>query len=137
MSAITTDSPALRALTTDIVAAYVSKNHVAAGDLPGLVTTVHGALAGLVGAAPAPVEEEPKPTPAEIKKSIKPDWLISFIDGMSYKTLKRHLASHGLNPDSYRARYGLPADYPMTAPSYSARRSELAKQVRLGQRAAA
>ncbi|MFC6790598.1 MucR family transcriptional regulator [Methylobacterium komagatae] len=132
MSTITNDSPVLRAMTTDIVAAYVSKNHVAAGDVPGLVATVHAALAGLVGAAPAPVEELPTLTPAEIKKSIKPDGLISFIDGRPYKTLKRHLSSNGLNPDSYRARFGLPADYPMTAPSYSARRSELAKQLGLG-----
>ena len=125
-------------LTTGIVAAYVAKNHLPASELPGLVGTIYGALSGLGAVERANVAQAaPEPlTPAEIKKSIKPDFLISFIDGLSYKTLKRHLSSHGLNPDSYRVRFGLPADYPMTAPSYSARRSELAKQLGLGQRTA-
>lgn len=82
---------------------------------------------------PAPAEEVvEKPTPAQIRKSITPDALISFIDGKQYKMLKRHLRAHGLDPHAYRERYGLPADYPTTAPSYSEQRSALAKGLGLG-----
>ena len=72
------------------------------------------------------------PSAAQIRKSINPDGIVSFIDGKTYKTLKRHLTSRGLDPKSYRARYGLPADYPMVAPSYAAQRSALAKTIGLG-----
>ena len=77
-------------------------------------------------------EPETKVSSAEIRKSIKPDGLVSFVDGKSYKTLKRHLTSHGLDPKSYRDRYGLPADYPMVAGEYAERRSALAKAIGLG-----
>ncbi|MBP1180012.1 MucR family transcriptional regulator [Methylobacterium sp. PvR107] len=120
--------------TANIVASYVRGNHVAASDLPGLIRSVHGTLVGLVSGAtavPSPESTE-KLTPAQIKKSITPDALISFIDGRSYKTLKRHLSAHGLEPRAYRARFGLPDDYPMTAPSYAAQRSALAKSIGLG-----
>ena len=122
-------------LAADIVAAYVSNNPVRTADLPDLIRNVHAALNGLVtGAAQATEEVAPeKPTPAQIRKSVMPDGIISFLDGKSYKTLKRHLSSHGLDPHSYRQRYGLPADYPMVAPSYAAMRSELAKSIGLGQ----
>ena len=83
-------------------------------------------------AEPARVELE-KPTPAQIRKSITHDGLVSFVDGKTYKTLKRHLTGAGLDPASYRQRYGLPSDYPMTAPSYSEQRSALAKSLGLGQ----
>ncbi len=77
-------------------------------------------------------EKAHRPTNAEIRKSIGRDGLVSFIDGKVYKTLKRHLSSHGLDPESYRERFGLPSDYPMVAPSYAARRSALAKEIGLG-----
>ncbi|QGY05036.1 MucR family transcriptional regulator [Methylobacterium mesophilicum SR1.6/6] len=126
-------------LAGDIVAAYVSNNPVPAAELPALIARVHGAIAGLVAgtltvetgaAAPADVD---KPGAAQIRKSVRPDGIVSFIDGKTYKTLKRHLTSHGLDPKSYRERYGLPADYPMVAPSYAEQRSALAKAIGLGQ----
>jgi predicted transcriptional regulator len=122
-------------LAADIVAAYVSNNPVRTTDLPDLIRSVHAALNGLVGGVAQPTEEiaPEKPTAAQIRKSVMPDGIVSFLDGKSYKTLKRHLSSHGLDPHSYRQRYGLPADYPMVAPSYAAMRSELAKSIGLGQ----
>ncbi len=121
-------------LAGDIVSAYVSNNSVPSADLPALISSVHAALSGLggvteVSAAPEAVE---KPSPAQVRKSITPDAIISFIDGKAYKTLKRHLGTHGLDPHSYRQRYGLPNDYPMVAPSYAAQRSALAKSIGLG-----
>lgn len=84
--------------------------------------------------APAPAEEVEKPTASQIRKSITPDHLISFIDGQKYKTLKRHLTKHGLTIEGYRERYGLPTDYPSVSSNYSAQRSQLAKTLGLGQR---
>lgn len=120
-------------LTTEIVAAYVGKNPIQASELPNLIRSVRDALrSDAPAAAPAePVIE--KPNPAQIKKSVTPDAIISFIDGKSYKSMRRHLTTHGLNPDSYRQRYGLPVDYPMVCPNYSVQRSNLAKQLGLGQ----
>src|SRR4051812_27417275 len=120
-------------LAADIIAAYVSNNSVPVAELPALIGHVHAALNGLAnGASQATEEEVEKATPAQIRKSITPDALISFIDGKPYKTLKRHLAGHGLDPHSYRQRYGLSADYPMVAASYAAQRSELARAIGLG-----
>lgn len=120
--------------TVDVVAAYVSNNSVPTAELPALIASVHEALnrvaSGPVAQATETVE---KPTPAQIRKSIRPDGLVSFIDGKSYKTLKRHLTKHGLDPHTYRERYGLPADYPTTSANYSAQRSALAKSLGLGQ----
>ena len=118
-----------------IVSAYVAHNSLAMSELPGLIGHVHAALSGLgkETAANPPIAASDKATPAQIRKSITPGALISFIDGKSYKTLKRHLTVHGLDPRSYRERYGLPADYPMVAPSYAERRSALAKAIGLGQ----
>ncbi|MDP4023891.1 MucR family transcriptional regulator [Methylobacterium sp. NEAU 140] len=128
--------PDIIEFTGDIVAAYVSNNPVPVSELPALITRVHAAISGLgmggVGAAPAEAEVE-KPTPAQIRRSVQPDGIVSFLDGRAYKTLKRHLTSQGLTPDGYRARYGLPADYPMVAPAYSQARSNLAKAIGLGQ----
>ena len=119
-------------LTADIVAAYVSKNSVRPADLPALLADVHAAIAGL-NSAPASAEPKvEKLTPSQIRKSITPDALISFIDGKPYKTLKRHLTGNGLTIEEYRARYGLPRDYPTTAASYSALRSEMAHKIGLG-----
>lgn len=119
----------------DIVAAYVSNNPVPASELPALIGNVHAALANLLGGARvAAVPEEPveQPNPAQIRKSITDSGIVSFIDGRSYKTLKRHLTKHGLTPQAYRQRYGLPTDYPMVAPGYAAQRSALAKEIGLG-----
>ena len=127
----------LSSLTADIVSAYVSNNKVEPGKLADVIADVHRAL-GSVGQAPAPVEpESPKPTTGEVRKSRTPDYLISFVDGRRYKSLKRHLSTHGMTPDEYRSRFGLPKDYPMVAESYSAQRSALAKTLGLGRKAAA
>lgn len=119
--------------TAGIVAAYVSNNHVQVGELSALIAATHAALAGLGQHAAAAEPEIERPTPAQIRKSITNDSLISFEDGKPYKTLRRHLTQHGLTPEAYREKWGLPRDYPMTAPSYSAKRSELARALGLGQ----
>ncbi|MDH3030032.1 MucR family transcriptional regulator [Methylobacterium fujisawaense] len=119
-----------------VVTAYLSNNAIPHTSVPPLLATVHGALFALTDrpkAAEIPYEQ---PTPAQIHRSVRPDGIVSFIDGRSYKTLKRHLTAHGLTPASYRVRYGLPEDYPMTAPGYAERRSEIAKAIRLGRNAA-
>ncbi|MDR7039655.1 putative transcriptional regulator [Methylobacterium sp. BE186] len=121
-------------LAADIVAAYVSSNSLPLTDLPALISSVHAALSGLTAeSAEAEAESASRPTPAQVRKSITPDALISFIDGKPYKTLKRHLSTHGLDIHAYRQRYGLPNDYPSTAANYSAQRSQLAKSLGLGQ----
>ena len=130
----------LTALTAELVAAYVSNNPVPTAELPALIARVHGAIAGLVsgtltaepGGTTAQVEVD-RPSAAQIRKSVRPDGIVSFLDGKTYKTLKRHLTSHGLDPKSYRDRYGLPSDYPMVAPAYAEQRSALAKAIGLGQ----
>ncbi len=122
-------------LAADIVAAFVSNNKLAPSELPQLILSVHKALTE----AGAPVAEpDPAPTPAiSIKKSVTADHLISLEDGKKYKSLKRHLTSRGMTPDEYRAKWGLPKDYPMVAASYSAQRSNLAKTLGLGRKALA
>jgi predicted transcriptional regulator len=118
-------------ITADIVSSYVANNSVHRGDLPSVIASVHAALQDL--AAPKQAEPE-KPEPRiSIRKSITPDFLISLEDGKQYKTLKRHLGKLGLTAEEYRAKWGLPADYPMVAPSYAAKRSELARSSGLGQ----
>ncbi|WP_336491291.1 MucR family transcriptional regulator [Methylobacterium nigriterrae] len=121
-----------------IVSAYVAHNHVAAGELPGLIQTVHTSFLSLSQPTAATTETEvEKPTPSQIRKSVTPDAIFSFIDDKPYKTLKRHLGKHGLDPYSYRQRYGLPTDYPMVAANYAAQRSELARATGLGRTGAA
>lgn len=121
-------------LAGDIVSAYVSNNPVRTADLPDLIRQVHSALQALAtgAATAAPEAEIEKPSAAQVRKSVTPEGIVSFIDGKTYKTLKRHLGMHGFDPHSYRQRYGLSADYPMVAPEYAARRSELAKSIGLG-----
>lgn len=119
-------------LTTQIVTAYAAGNHLAATELPGLIKGVHASLQGLASESAQPAEKQRVPTPAEIRRSIQPDGLISFEDGKAYKTLRRHLARLGLTPEAYRAKWGLPVDYPMTASDYSAQRSQLARDLGLG-----
>jgi predicted transcriptional regulator len=122
-------------LTADVVAAFVSNNSISATDLPGLIASIHAAIAGL--SAPAPAPEAEKPVPAvPIKKSVTPDYIISLEDGRQYKSLKRHLTGRGLTPADYRAKWGLPRDYPMVAANYAARRSEMAKAIGLGRKPA-
>lgn len=120
-------------LTVAIIAAYVSNNSVPATELPALISSVHAAIGGLGKPAEMEAPDVEKATPAQIRKSIHPDGLISFIDGKTYQTLKRHLTRHGLDMPDYRQRYGLPADYPSTAPGYSEKRSALARSLGLGQ----
>ncbi len=120
------------ALAADIVSAYVTKNAVPQAELPALIGSVHAALRG--AANPIEVNAAEKPTPAvPIEKSVSPEFIISLEDGKRYKSLKRHLRGRGLTPEQYRAKWGLPKDYPMVAPSYAAKRSELAKSHGLGQ----
>lgn len=121
-------------LAGDIVSAFVSNNPVRPVDLPDLIRSVHAVLNGLASgaAAVAPEAEIEKPNAAQIRKSVMPNGIVSFIDGKTYQTLKRHLTGHGLDPQSYRQHYGLPGDYPMVSPDYAARRSELAKSFGLG-----
>jgi predicted transcriptional regulator len=109
-------------LTATIVASYVERNRLAPAEIEPLIRSVYAALA-MLGQGPAVPEAEEKPTATQIKRSIRQDALVSFIDGRPYKLLKRHLNAHGLTPAEYRARFGLPTDYPMTAPDYTAKRS--------------
>jgi predicted transcriptional regulator len=121
-------------LTTSIVSAYVSNNHVQGAEIATLIAGTHAALAGLGQGAETEATAVEKLTPAQIRKSITPDALISFIDGKPYKTLKRHLTGNGMTIEQYRERFGLPRDYPTTAASYSAMRAEFARSNGLGNR---
>lgn len=121
-------------LAADIVSAYVSKNSVTVGDLPSLIGDVHAALMRVSnGAAEAPAEA-PKPA-IPIKKSITPEYIICLEDGKKFKSLKRHLRTqYDMTPEQYREKWGLAADYPMVAPNYAQARSQLAKNMGLGQK---
>ncbi|MBS3849156.1 MucR family transcriptional regulator [Devosia sp. J2-20] len=123
-------------LSTEIVSAYVSHNALSPSDLPKLIAEVHGALRTLsTNEAPLPVEELKPAVP--VRKSVAADYIICLEDGKKFKSLKRHLRTHyNLSPEEYREKWGLPADYPMVAPSYSATRSKLAKDNGLGRKAA-
>ena len=121
----------LKELTAQVVAAYVSHNPIASAALPFLLADVYDALSAIGTTAQEP-KKEPLTPAVSIKKSITPDFLICLDDGQKCKTLKRHLAALGMTPAEYRAKWGLPRDYPMTAPNYSARRTELARAARLG-----
>jgi len=120
-------------MTADIVSAYVGNNEVGAADLPTLIHAVHGALKG-VSATSEPVEAAAKEPAVPIKRSVTPEFLICLEDGRKFKSLKRHLRTkYNMSPEDYRAKWGLPKDYPMVAPNYARARSELAKQMGLGQ----
>jgi predicted transcriptional regulator len=119
-------------MTADIVASFVSNNKVSSEELTDVIRSVHKAVTGLSGPNGAAPAERPKPA-APINKSVQNDYIICLEDGKKLKMLKRYLRStYGLSPDEYRKRWGLPADYPMVAPSYAARRSEFAKKIGLG-----
>lgn len=125
---------ALLTLTADIVAAHVSNNSVAVSDLAGLIAKVHTALAGLGTPTSAPVAEL-KPA-VSVRASIKPAHIVCLEDGKKMKMLKRHLMTdHGLSPAGYRAKWNLPADYPMVAPDYAETRRALAVKIGLGTKA--
>jgi predicted transcriptional regulator len=125
----------LAELTADVVSAYVANNPLPAASLPELIASVHASLSGLGGPIAAPAEpQEPAVNP---KRSVHPDHIICLEDGKKFKALRRHLnTEHGMTPEAYRAKWDLPGSYPMTAPNYSDRRSELAKAIGLGRKAA-
>ncbi len=117
----------------EIVAAFVKRNQVPSTELPALIASVSQSLASL-GQAPAATPAALNPA-VSIRQSIRPDYLVCLDCGQKSKMLKRHLTTaHGMTPDEYRAKWGLPSDYPMTAPNYAAKRSELAKSIGLGRR---
>ena len=120
-------------MTTDIVSAYVGNNTITAADLPSLIQSVHKALAQVsTGEEAAP--QAPQEPAVSVRKSITPDYLICLEDGRKFKSLKRHLRTkYDMSPEEYRAKWNLPKDYPMVAPNYAKARSDLAKQMGLGQ----
>lgn len=119
-------------LAGKIVASYVGSNTIAADALPGLISTVYGALKG-VNAPPAPEEPKEVVPAVPVKRSVFPDYIVCLEDGKKFKSLKRHLrTSYNLTPEQYRVKFGLAPDYPMVAPNYAAQRSELAKKIGLG-----
>ena len=131
-----TDQDNLVETTAKIVTAYVSNNRMMASDLPTLINSVFQTVAGVNGAGMAHAGEPPKPV-VSIKRSVTDDYIICLEDGKKFKSLKRHLrTSYGLTPEQYRAKWGLPADYPMVAPAYAAQRSKLAKAIGLGRTSA-
>ncbi|BCG92176.1 MucR family transcriptional regulator [Mesorhizobium sp. 131-2-1] len=122
-------------LTAHIVSAYVEKNRLPAAGLSDLIASVSASISSL-GQPPAPVAAPLVPA-VNPRRSVTPDYIICLEDGKKFKSLKRHLGVHfGLTPEAYRTKWGLPADYPMVAPNYAASRSELAKSIGLGRKAA-
>lgn len=119
-------------MTTEIVSAYVGNNTIAAGELNELIVSIHDSLHNLTTGG-VEVEPEPIKPAVPVRRSVTPDYLICLEDGKRLKMLKRHLrTTYGLSPDDYRAKWGLPADYPMVAPNYAQQRSEFAKKIGLG-----
>lgn len=126
------EAPNVTNMVVDIIAAFVGHNSVPAAELPSLITSVHKALTGIAGEGSKP--PEPQQPAVSVKKSVSADYLVCLEDGRKFKSLKRHLQSkYNLSPDDYRAKWGLPKDYPMVAPAYAEARSNLAKQIGLGQ----
>ena len=127
------DSNELLGLTEKIVSAHVGNNAISSADLPDLIKTVHAALTNITTAG----QSAPTPKPVvPIKRSVTPNHIVCLEDGKKFKMLKRHLKTdHNMTPKEYRVRWGLPSDYPMTAPAYAAQRSELAKKIGLGRKA--
>lgn len=127
------DEKNVTTMVVDIIAAFVSNNSVPTAELPNLITSVHRTLSNL-GSANEVKGGEPRQPAVSIKKSVGQDYIICLEDGRKFKSLKRHLRTkYALSPEDYRAKWGLPKDYPMVAPSYAAARSNLAKQMGLGQ----
>ncbi len=122
-------------LTSDIVSAFVANNSLRSAELPALIQSVHAGLVKIISGAAAPTAPAPEAaTPAvSVRKSVTPDYIICLDDGLKFKSLRRHLTVLGMTPEQYRAKWKLPADYPMVAANYAAQRSELAKKIGLGQ----
>lgn len=130
-----TNEPHLELLvhTADIVSAHLTKNSVATADVPALIQSVYASLSKLGGPAPEPVVELAPAVP--VRRSVTPDYIVCLEDGKKLKSLKRHLrTAYNLSPEEYRAKWGLPADYPMVSPGYAAKRRELAKKIGLGRK---
>lgn len=127
---MTAGSPSV-GLAAKILSAYVARNSVSVGSLPDLLCEVHRSITALGAAPQAPVR---RATEAQILASIQPESLISFEDGKPYKTLRRHLTIRGLTPEAYKAKWGLPMDYPMVSAAYSARRSTISREIGHSQR---
>ena len=123
-------SPDVLALTAEVVSAYVSKNPLPKSALPEVIAQVHQSLKSLSGPKQEP--QVPLVPAVPVKKSITPDYIVSLEDGRKFKSMKRYLGLLGMTPDQYRAKWGLPRDYPMVAPNYAAQRSELAKHMGQG-----
>lgn len=121
------------ALAAQIVAAYVGNHTVPANELPDLIRSVYATLTTIEG-APAEVHQEAAKPAVSVKKSVHPEYIVCLEDGKKFKSLKRHLRTqYNMSPEAYREKWGLPADYPMVAPSYAKARSQLAKEMGLGQ----
>jgi predicted transcriptional regulator len=134
-----TDEADLRAaelaeLTVEIVSAFVSNNPIPAASLPELIASVHKSMSGL--RQPVAAKIEPQTPAVNPKRSVFPDHIVSLENGRKFKSMKRHVGLLGMTPDEYRAKWGLPHDYPMVAPNYAATRSALAKASGLGRKAA-
>jgi predicted transcriptional regulator len=126
-------STELLRMTAEVVASYVRSNPLARSELTSIIKTVHGSLAALDGAGGG--KTEPLRPAVSIRRSIRPDYLVCLEDGKKLKMLKRHLrTAYALTPEGYRAKWGLPPDYPMVAPNYAKQRSELAKKIGLGRK---
>jgi predicted transcriptional regulator len=120
---------------SDIVAAYVSNNSIPVSEIPSVIKSIHTTLGGLAGGGSVDVVTTQKPA-VPVKKSVTPGHIICLEDGKKLKMLKRYLRSrYGLSPEDYRAKWGLPADYPMVAPDYAQQRSDFAKKIGLGRTA--
>jgi predicted transcriptional regulator len=118
-------------LTATIVSAYVGNNTVPASDIPALISQVHSALSRVSGGDAA---SEPLRPAVSVKRSVTPEYIVCLEDGKKFKSLKRHLRTqYNMTPTQYREKWELPPDYPMVAPNYAAARSQLAKQMGLGQ----
>ena len=127
------ENESLIALTADIVSAHVSNNSVSTNDVGALIQSVFNALQTLGAPPPAPEAEKPKGA-VSVRSSVKPEHLVSMIDGKPYKTLRRHLSRHGYTPETYRETFGLAGDYPMVAANYAEHRRALAHKIGLGRK---
>ena len=126
-------SSELLRMTSDVVAAYVRNNPLQPAELTSVIQTVHSSLSGLNGGGET--KAEPQKPAISIRRSVTPDHIVCLEDGKKLKMLKRHLrTTYGLTPDEYRAKWGLPTDYPMVAPNYAKQRSAFAKKIGLGRK---
>ena len=128
------DSGEMLRMAANIVAAYVAHNSLPVSQITEIINTVYNSLRGISGGVVSPTSDSLRPA-VPIRRSVTPEYLVCLEDGKKLKMLKRHLrAAYGLTPDEYRAKWGLPADYPMVAPNYAAQRSDFAKKIGLGRK---